>query len=154
MILPDKPHHSLGRQLWTTTTTTTTAMDSHEHMCTQHNLTQTKSDVVLYRVAGQFWRAQRRSHPHSHPVHVAPCKLACKPLTNFTQWAMGRYFGFWYDSLLCVGSCLLGHNFCMPLGGRQTSQTFWKHPALPRNFPELPQKFPSDFPGSPLTVDF
>ena len=38
------------------------------------------------------------------------------------------------------------------LGGSQAPPSFW-NPGLPRKFPELPQKFFGDFPGSSLTVE-
>ena len=46
-----------------------------------------------------------------------------------------------------------GDKFGESLRGSQASLSFWKVPGLPRKFPQLPQKFFGDFPGSSLTVE-
>ena len=48
---------------------------------------------------------------------------------------------------------LLGDKLGESLGGSQAPPSFWKVPGLPRKFPQLPQKFFGDFPGSSLTVE-
>ena len=48
---------------------------------------------------------------------------------------------------------LIGDKFGESLGGSQAPPSFWKVPRLPRKFPQLPQKFFGDLPGSSLTVN-
>ena len=43
---------------------------------------------------------------------------------------------------LKIGFIIIGES----LGGSQAPPSFWEVPALPRKFPELPWKFPGDFP--------
>ena len=47
----------------------------------------------------------------------------------------------------------IGDKFGESLEGSQVPPSFWEVPGLPQKFPELPQNFFGDFPGSSLTVE-
>ena len=95
----------------------------------------------IFRLGDGCWLPNCRDPVTHSPQEITAQKAPCKVLA--TAFSRG------FNSAGVGSSCALpviGDNFDVSLGGSQVPLSFLESPWTSQNFPELLQKFPSDFP--------